>query len=103
MPGDFESFDTYVDEITPESLLEERKRVSFANLVGAISALPLVYFWLAEIVAARRHMRLPGWHATAPMFAVAIVLSLWAATRGSRWWIATALLSLGTCVLIALH
>jgi hypothetical protein len=103
MPGDFESFDTYVDEIAPESLVAERKRVSFANLVGAISTIPVAYYWLVGIAAARWHGRLPSWRAAASLTAVAIVLSLWASTRGSRWWLATAVLSLGTCILIALH
>jgi hypothetical protein len=103
MPGDFESFDTYVDEITPESLFEERKRVSFANLVGAISSIPLAYFCLAVFARVIWHARPRGGDKLAGLLMLAVILSLCASARGSRWWLLTALLSLALCLFIVLH
>jgi hypothetical protein len=99
---EFEAIRDSYNGPTPESILAEREQVSFANSVGLASSLPLFYILIGMFFAAGWHNRLPGMGAALVLLVLTIVLCLWAATRGSRWWLASVLVSVGLVALIVL-
>jgi hypothetical protein len=79
-------------------------RMNWTNLVGLVSALLTLLFWLLAALSLRTVIHFPGEvNGVIVSSLVATALAAIATAKGSRWWLLAVVAALGTLIAIGIR